>query len=289
VVLSASKPRELGRRHDDSPPYALRPGDHLCWSFADDAAFTAAAVACVAEGLEAGERVVFSASGRSEELLGRLGPLHPLRAVDRGALVVVPVHELYGDGKAIDPEEQVARYASLVGQARNDGYRGLRAVVDATELVTDPAARRRFAEYEVLVERTIASTAMSAMCSYHAGVLGSDALGELACIHPRRNAAAAGVGFCLYWAEGGFALDGEVDITNVSAFRSSLQQTGHAPGDVVDLDVRGLHFIDVGGLRAIAQFARTLGRDGRRLRLRNARPIHRRAWSAAGFGGVEWN
>lgn len=49
-------------RHDVSAP-TLRAGDHLCWAFADNGAFTSVAFECVKEGIEAGERVVFSANG----------------------------------------------------------------------------------------------------------------------------------------------------------------------------------------------------------------------------------
>jgi len=86
------------------------------------------------------------------------------------------------------------------------------------------------------------------------------------------------VSFTLVAGDGGtWVLRGEVDFACAPALASALRRTRGTPWVV---DVAGLEFVDVAGMRAIAAAAAGAGTP---LELHHASPRLRRLWAIAGF------
>ncbi|MGI5171548.1 STAS domain-containing protein [Spirillospora sp. CA-253888] len=81
-------------------------------------------------------------------------------------------------------------------------------------------------------------------------------------------------------------VDGEVDISTLASFTATLADVlEHSSGDVW-VDVEGLSFIDVGGLRALAAAACRLELQNRRLVLRSVAPHLARLMDLVGWSQI---
>src|SRR3954454_9267930 len=80
----------------------------------------------------------------------------------------------------------------------------------------------------------------------------------------------------------GIRVAGEVDMATLPVWEVALDVMCGAPGDTV-VDMAGLTFIDVGGLRALARAAQSLRTQGRRISLCGVRPAIRRVIDVLGW------
>lgn len=78
-----------------------------------------------------------------------------------------------------------------------------------------------------------------------------------------------------YWE-----LSGEIDLSNVDAFRSALE-TAASPGLQLRLGCSGLRFIDLAGMRVIATVARN--HPGMHVVVEGAPPAFRRCWPLVAY------
>lgn len=70
----------------------------------------------------------------------------------------------------------------------------------------------------------------------------------------------------------GLAVEGDVDFRSLETFaRAIAEAIEEQPGDVL-VDLSGLDFVEVSGMRVLAEAARRLGQDNRRLVLRGLAP-----------------
>jgi anti-anti-sigma regulatory factor len=211
----------------------------------------------LAEGLAAGERVLYVASGDPGALAAHLGTRSFDEHVRRGAVQLLPVDSAYPAGTVVDPAAQVGLYATATEAALAAGYTGLRVAAEVTSLARTPAQLDAFARYEHLADRYMAAHPMTAMCGYDVGELGEQAVTELACLHSR---ASEGVtSFHLHGhARGGCAaaLDGELDMRVRQVFPRALERADLQPaGGTIVLDAGGLTFIDHRSLLDLADYA----------------------------------
>ncbi|WP_319458406.1 MEDS domain-containing protein [Micromonospora sp. RTP1Z1] len=241
-----------------APPTAY---GHVCWAYDDPAALDARAVAFLAAGLAAGERVWLAAAGTPDSLTRRLDGLPGLGdALRRGSARMVSVDDAYGVDEVIDPETQVQHYAAATDGALADGYTGFRVMAEATPLARTAAQRDAFTRYEHLIDRYMRTRPMSAVCAYDRRELGDPAIAELACMHPETNAQ---VLFRLHAAdpdEGAVALAGELDPSNQRLFAAALERADPRPVDGrLVIEGTGLRFIDHRGLIRLGEHARHRG------------------------------
>lgn len=260
-----------------------RRSGHVCWIYDDPVAFRQRASEFLAEGLGAGQRLLYTARSASAHL-HEVDELAAADArIDRGSVTACSVDDLYITDEVVDPSAQVAAYAAATREALEMGYTGLRVVVDATDLVATPAQRHAFACYEHLVDRFMVDHPLSAMCAYDTRSLGADAAVELACLHPSEPSHAAP--FRWYAArEVDVELVGDVDVTAAELFDSTLERTvplWERSRPVVDAS--GLTFIDHRGLLALERHAR---RNDVELVLRTEIPVVPRLIDLLGLGAV---
>jgi anti-anti-sigma factor len=260
-VAGVTAPRKL------DAPTGLRPGDHVCWTFADTADFSAAVLPFLDEGRRRGEQLLIIGSSRPE-LLQILSPL-PGRdeLLASGQLRVQSTAGMYASGGTLLPTEQVAAYRSLVGEALERGRTGLRVAADVTPLaLPGPDARRQLHIYEQLADAMMGTVAMTALCLYDAS-LGAEALGPVTLLHPDQHSGDQEPLAHLSGRNPSLSLHGEVDVTQADGlFRALVDVAGGTPGEVV-LDLSDLRFLDVAGARALARAADVLRGSGVQLRL----------------------
>lgn len=241
---------------------ATLPDTHLCWRYGRRAEFVGRARDFLADGLAAGQSVLYV--GREDEAT-LAGQLRSTRELDegfgRGAVRVSSLPATYPHGEVVDPEAQVRTYAAATDEALAAGFTGLRVAADATALAFTPAQLDAFARYEFLVDHYMATHPMSAMCAYSHHELTDDDIAQLASLHPW--ASAGTTPFHLHAsADEGFSarLTGELDLTAHQLWPLALARADLRPvaGRLV-IDARGLRFVDHRCLLELAAYASRRG------------------------------
>jgi anti-anti-sigma factor len=265
-------------------PTGLRPGDHVCWTFAGAADFAAAVLPFLDEGRRLGEQLLLIGASRPE-LLSALAAL-PGRdeLLAGGQLQVHTTADLYAAGGELSPTGQVEAYRDLVQGALQAGRTGLRVAADITPLVRGPVARQQLHLYEQLADALMGTVAMTALCLYDASV-GADALGPVTLLHPDQHHGEQEPLAHLSGRGASLSLHGEVDVTLADAlFRALVDVACDRPGEVV-LDLADLRFLDVAGARALARATQVLRAADVQLRMVRAPRIAVRCLELFGLSG----
>ncbi|MET8853899.1 MEDS domain-containing protein [Amycolatopsis sp. NPDC004625] len=237
---------------------APRVRDHVCRGYRRPAEFVADAQEFLAEGLAAGERVLYVAPGDEAALTGQLREDDRCgEGLDSGAVQVASVDAAYPSGTVVDPAGQVAVYASATSEALAAGFTGLRVAADVTSLARTPAQVDAFARYEHLVDHFMAAHPMSAMCGYDVGELGGEVVAQLACMHPHANAGATPFHLHGHAQDGSAAaLDGDLDLESRELWPLALERAGlRSSAGTIAIDAAGLGFVDHRSLFALADYA----------------------------------
>ncbi len=268
-------------------PTGLRPGDHVCWTFADTAYFTAAVLPFLEEGRRLGEHLLLVGASRPE-LLSALAPL-PGRdeLLASGQLEVRSTAEVYASGGQLFPAEQVTAYRSLVDAALARGRTGVRVAADVTPLVAGGVdGRRQLHVYEQLADVLMGTVAMTALCLYEAS-LGAEVLGPVTLLHPDQHSGEEEPLAHLSGRGPSLSLHGEVDVTQADGLSRALVDVAcGTPGEVV-LDLSDLRFLDVAGARALARATQVLRGADVHLRLVRAPRVAARCLGLFGLHGEE--
>ena len=281
-------------------PTGLRPGDHVCWTVADEAGLAAAAVAFLDEGRGLGEQLLLVGTSRP----ALLAALEDLPGRDEllasGQLQLETTEDAYSSGTGLVPLEQVERYRAAVQAAVSGGRTGLRVAADVTALARAGLhGLRQLHVYERLADELMGQVPMTALCLYDASV-GDAVLGPVAVLHPVQHLGDRQPLAHLSGRGRHLALHGEVDLTEAGHVATALVDVaesvaGGVPGELV-LDLADLDFLDVAGARALDGAVRELAGRGTRVRLVGARRGVRRCLDLFGLdlfglaaegGGVE--
>jgi anti-anti-sigma factor len=273
-----------------SDPAGVEDADHVCWAYADDALFEAAAVRFLQAGLDRGERLMWVGDGVTERLRrsgGALADVDELQA--RGALELLPLATGYAATEHFSPDAQLAFYDARTRRARDDGFTGLRVVAEVTALASDPLHAGDFLRWEHLADEFVASGAgFSAFCAYSTADLPDRVLDDAAAVHPVSAVPGAAPPFRLWFERDGrgarIAVAGEVDVVTADRFCRLVEGT-HVDAPVVVLDLSQVTFIDLAGARAVAAVGRVVAARGARLEVAGASRLFRRMWRICGFAG----
>lgn len=230
--------------------------DHLSWPYDDRADFLQRVHEFLRSGLELGLRCVYVADGPRERLISDLSGLPDLQGqIERGALEISVLTEMYPGGARIDPRENLATFSAATERALAHGYSGLRVAGDSTPLVRSPEQVAAFAQWEHLADRYMSEHPFSAMCGFDRRGLPAAATLALACLHP---AAREGMTtFQLYAAgeRGDIALAGELDMSVSEVFRVCLDRTRVDCTNELVVDGARLGFVDHRALLSLRDFA----------------------------------
>jgi anti-anti-sigma regulatory factor len=264
-------------------PAGAAHADHVCWVYEDDEDFVDIARRYLEEGLARGERLLYVGEPHPADLATAGGPLADVDGlIARGALQVLDLRAGYQSSGAFTPAEQLAFYAAATAEARAAGYTGLCVVAEISGLAADPERRADLVRWEHLADEFIGSgSGMRALCAYRDG-LGREALTDVASVHPLVHEHAGGPPFRAWFEGEAIVLAGALDTFGADRLEHVLTGT-HVDRPTVTLDLSRVEFVDVGGCRAIARWARGLTDRGSLLELTGTSRVFRKMWRILGF------
>jgi ABC-type transporter Mla MlaB component len=235
---------------------------HACWGFEQPEEFVAATLEFFTDGLRSNQRLVYLSGEPVAEQRERLDPLGDVGGmIDRGALHLLELKDLYRLGEPVDPLAQVELFTTATEAARADGFSGLSLATQSTDMVLEPCTWDAHLRLECRADRLASGVGMSALCGYQRDALPEAVLGDLAAIHPTANSIAEGAPFHLFGEAGRLVLSGEVDRFSTPALSRALRHA-HAPGEPTSLDLGPLGFIDHHGFEMLAAHTRRLAVNG---------------------------
>ncbi|HEX2090263.1 MAG TPA: MEDS domain-containing protein [Actinomycetota bacterium] len=260
----------------------LRLGDHICWTYSSDEEHRTVLTAFVAEALQAGQQIAHFAP-RGEELrlveyLRECG-VDAAALIDEGRLVLGSAEKAYYPKGIFDPEESLLGFRAMAEQARVDGYTGLRVAGENGWILADWLHRATWPGYEVRVDRVIAGLPLIGMCSFDLRECGEQIVELMDAVHPVRlgNSSTTSAFHLHSNPDDGLVIRGQLDLATSQTVESLLQSlAGH---EVISrIDLSGLSFADVQGMRAIAAGARAIAEKGGMLRLEDPPTAFSKAW-----------
>ncbi len=234
--------------------------DHLSWPYDDRADFRRRVREFLSDGLDLGLRCFYAAQGPPELIEEDVAGIPDVQSeIDRGALALHLLSDLYPEGAVLDPGQTLSTFAAATDDALAAGYAGLRIAADSTPLVRSPEQLAAFTQWELAADRYMSEHPLSGMCGFDRRELTAAATVALACLHP---AGRAGVTpFRVYCSDhqADLALAGELDMVADADFRACLDRIDLDVTSELVVDGMGLDFVDHRGLESIRDFARGLG------------------------------
>jgi anti-anti-sigma factor len=145
-------------------------------------------------------------------------------------------------------------------------------------LLSELASPADWVEFEFWVNDIVASAPLTGLCGYDARFCDPDWLLALQAVHPhritgpsvRQSPFAVGGG-----DEGGIVIEGKLDWSCQEAFRRALGAAVSCGPEELVVDLGGLRFIDLSGLRTLVELGRELRLEGRSLRLHSCSELAR--------------
>ncbi len=250
----------------------------------------------LAEGLAAGERVVYGENGTADAVLARLVddgvPVRPL--LDSGQLVVLPGEAMRGLA-AVSPAEVLATVDALVTDALTT-YPGVRLLGEASTgmRVDDGAA---MVEYESRFDDVVRGRPARIGCLYDRNRYSDEAIARLCAVHEHRLDPAPPVhddDLVRITVPRPFVarVAGEIDHSNRPRIRVALEAAldaalrAPAPPEEIELDLASLRFLDVAAAASVVHAARDFPAP-HRLLLSGVRPGVLRVLDRCGAPFVE--
>ncbi|MCU1494025.1 MAG: hypothetical protein JWO62_1789 [Acidimicrobiaceae bacterium] len=243
-------------------------GGHVCWVVGDEAAFGDLAAVLLAVGRELGRKTILFGP-ESSIALSELGP---------GAAIAVDPYVAFLDRGPIDPDAMLAMFREQSALARIEGHEGLLVVADMDWLLPARPGTDAIVGFEVLLDRVVAELDATVICAYRRWSFDNNAILGALCVHPRRWGQEERPPFFLIAGDrGSWRLSGEIDLAVLPVFGAAIAATTQMP---CVIDVAGLGFIDVAGMRTIARVTRAANVS---VRLLGAHEALRRLWHVARF------
>ncbi len=260
-------------------PLSLSLGDHVCWTIAPGEAAVRLLGDFFEEGLAAGEKISYLGDTIEPDAVGRELARRGL-AVDEltatGRLTLMRGEDFYRRAIAGGPEGLARLYRRFSEQAVAEGYSGLRAAGDATTLVAEDAAGAALG-FEVAIERVVASSPFVSVCLYDEHRCPADVIRDVSAAHPA-HAGDRSSG-PLFWtsaaADDRLEVWGEVDFGSAESFERVLRTAADVYGDLT-LDLSGLRFLGVAGMRVLERVGKALAERDKSLTVMSVRPALRR-------------
>jgi hypothetical protein len=168
-----------------------------------------------------------------------------------------PYVDVLGCGD-LEPERMFAMFRLEATKALDEGYDRLRVAAAMDWLLPAVRGRDQALGFEVLLDRVVAEVDATVLCGYRRTSFSPDTILGVLCTHPVSVGDGGRAPFQLVAGDGGcWALSGEVDVACSHLLAAALTATADERWMV---DVSGLAFIDVSGMRALAMVARDAGR-----------------------------
>jgi anti-anti-sigma factor len=256
----------------EAVPVAADVSGHVCWLVDDPAGYLTAAA-----GMLGGDG---SHPGRQHLVFGPRGSVLAELAAATAATAADPAEML--PGGVLDSAAVAGMIRDCAAQARRAGHDGLLLVADMDWLLPLRPTPAQITAHELRIDRLAAELGISIVCAYRASSFGPADIDGALSVHPIQRGEGRSPQFRLTAAGArSWQLSGEIDITVISAFEAAIS-TAASLNDC-DIDITGLRFIDIAGMRTLARSAR--GASGG-IRLHGASATLRRQWQLAGFASA---
>jgi anti-anti-sigma regulatory factor len=227
----------------------VRLGDHAFVAYADDEGGWPIAAAFAGQGYAAGDKVIIvpapavsreEAGGRVAALDGMLG-----QALAGGHVICAGMRELIGPGRGFSAPRQLALLREAAGQARREGYRGLRLFVDMRWTHDLGVDVESMMAWEGGAHSLFASGEFAAVCGYDRRAFAAPVVEAMWAGHPvallERPGELRG-----YRSARGCHLIGDADIATRSSFRAAVTAALDSAGERVLVDLSRLCFLSAG-------------------------------------------
>jgi anti-anti-sigma factor len=246
----------------------VRLGDHLCLPFATDDEQREVLTAYIKDGLDRGERVLYLADQTKPEAIGSwlsLRGVNPASAMERGQLQIRDVTSEPFVADRLDPDIFITLIRYEVREARQAGYQGLRLTGEMSWALRQASRLNgtRLREFESSVAIAFDTAELVAVCQYDVRLFDPvDVDGLVAChpkvvqidpLHDDRR-----LRIVPTFRPRGLRVSGVIDDTTSAALAEALERAVRWPDRDIMLDLGGLQFIDVAGVRAIVRAAAAL-------------------------------
>jgi len=249
----------------------LAPGDHVSWAYDDVAGLRQACADTFTEGAARGEQLVYIGDRGHEELRDDLAGVDGRDAlIENGRLRIHSIAELYHATGRFEPQAQVETFRVEAQRAVRDGYTGLRVVGDVTDVVADPDLHADFVAYELALEAMYAVTPVVGICAVDRTRAG-ERWREISALHRVQHIAGHEPTFALTCSSGVVRLFGELDASSVVELQRLLDAVLASTSGVLEVNLDGLDFIDVGASRVLAGAHQVMGCAQRELLLTGVR------------------
>jgi anti-anti-sigma factor len=246
----------------------VRVSGHVCWVVDDPAGYVKSAVDLLAEGARLDLRpVVFGPRG---DVLDEVAAMASATALDSAST--------YPGGK-LDPAILCGMLRGYAARAREDGYSSLMVVADMDWLLPFRPQMTQIIGLELQLDRLTAELDVTLVCAYRTSSFDTAAIIAALTVHSAQRGGHPLPQF-RFTAAGpqSWRLSGEIDLRVSDMFRAALS-TAASLGECV-IDVSGLRFVDVSGMRTLAVASRTAVSG---IRLNGASQGLRRLWDLCGF------
>ncbi len=254
----------------------LRPGDHVCLLFASEEERTSVLRDFVRCGLDARDKILY--------LAGRRDPRDPAGPLDRcrlplprdGGVEVVALTEFLTGTGALEPAALLGHLRGAAARSRAEGFRALRVAGELCAALRDEGDVHRLLRYETLLGEEFGSGQALTVCQYDVRRCGPGALDAFASVHSRSVEAdplvrAAELVVARTYRPQGLRLEGVVDVCSHRQLRDALRSVAAVRADVL-LEMSGVEFLDLGGLRLLMGFARARAARHRAVELAGLAP-----------------
>jgi anti-anti-sigma regulatory factor len=266
-------------------------GDHLCLPYSNDEERREVLTTYIVDGLTRGERVIYYADQTTPDVVGSWlaeSGIEAGRMVDEGHLQIHPIDNGHLSGGRFELDIVITTLWVEVRRARDAGYPGVRISREMSCELRPLPDERALLEYEQRLSSVFHSRELAAICQYDQRLFDNSAITGLVACHPevvqidplhddRR------LRIIPTYAPRGLRIVGTVDVMTVGALTTTLRRATRWPEADIHLDLGGLEFIDVAGVRAIVRAASGL-EDGRHLVIQQLAPGLRKV-----FGIVGWD
>lgn len=257
------------------PVGVLGSGDHACLSSANDVEQREIVTRFVGSGLASQEKVYYFADTDPMAVADFLeeGGVAAGDAVGKRQLVVLSAADACLPGGSFDLEAMIRRLHQLIDAALGEGYAGFRVFGEMTWVLRHRLDGEAIASYEKAATTVFTSRSACALCRYDRRRFPAEMLAAAEAAHPQVATADplyadASVTLTPAYDPVGLRVAGDIDLTNAEAWQSAVAAVA-GRGEEVRLDLSGLDFIDVQGVRVLARTAAGMV-DGHRLVLDSA-------------------
>ncbi len=228
-------------------------GDHVCLPFNGDRERRATTGLFTLNGLRRRAKVLIITYADSPALTREwLAPLVPglATAEAAGEIEIVAGTRTHFTGGHLDRARALSFLTTAGERARQQGMRGLYALIDASWGAHDPT---RQIVFEAATNLLFDQGRLAAVCQYDRALFAREAIDRAGCVHPISPDQAA-LRYTRTHLPVGLRLRGEVDLTNRHAFSTILAPLRQEEGEVT-IDASGLHFIDAGSAQLLVATA----------------------------------